>query len=310
MDHRQHQCDVGAGAWLDELVGRLGGGRPQRVDHDDLRPVGAGGLDGRPQVTVGQPGVAGPDDDQAAVAQLERVEPEAGAVGHPHAGADGRAANRPIEQAGAEVVEEPAVHAGHGEQALVAGIAERKDRFGAVLVDHAVQAGGDLGQRVVPRDLLEPALALRADPAQRVEEAVGAVHAVDEAVDLGAQLAVAVRVVGPAADLDGDAVAHGHVPAAGVGAVVVARAVHDLVDRHPRDATHPPHPRVCCIRGPPRGFPSQTLGCAQTLGWAGRRTIRGRGVAQLGTQPGLVAGRGRPPAIGGRGGRGGRRRAR
>ena len=89
------------------------------------------------------------------------------------------------------------------EQALVAGVAERQDRLGAVLVDDAVQAGGDLGQGVVPRHLLEPALALGADPAQRPQDPLRAVHAVEEAVDLRAQLALAERVIGASAQLDG-----------------------------------------------------------------------------------------------------------
>ena len=55
--------------------------------------------------------------------------------------------------------------------------------------DHVVQPRGDLGERVVPRDRLELARSLRPDAAQRVQDAVGAVDAVEEAVDLRAQLA-------------------------------------------------------------------------------------------------------------------------
>ena len=51
-----------------------------------------------------------------------------------------------------------------------------------------------------------------ADAAQRVQDAVRAVDAVEEAVDLRAQLALAVRVVGPAPQLDGDAVLDGDRP--------------------------------------------------------------------------------------------------
>ena len=83
---------------------------------------------------------------------------------------------------------------------------------------------------------LEAAVALGADAAQRVQDPVRAVHAVEEAVDLRAQLALAERVVGPAPQLDGDAALDGGRPAARVRAVVVARAVHDpagsAVERH------------------------------------------------------------------------------
>ena len=128
------------GQRLDELVCRLGGDRADRVDHDDLGAVRPGRLDGRPQVAVGQPGVRAPQQDQPAVAQLEGVEAEAAAVRHAHPVADRRAAHRPQQPAGAEVVEEPAVEAHHRQQALVAGVAERQDRLGAVVGDGVVQA--------------------------------------------------------------------------------------------------------------------------------------------------------------------------
>ena len=105
-----------------------------------LGAVGACRLDGRPEVAVGEAGVRPPQQDQPAVAQLERVEAEAAAVGHAHAVADRRAADRPVEEAGAEVVEEAAVEAGDRQQALVAGVAERQHRLGAVAVDDVVQA--------------------------------------------------------------------------------------------------------------------------------------------------------------------------
>ena len=112
----------------------------------------------------------------------------------------------------------------------------------AVAGDDVVEPLGDLGERVVPRDLLEPALALGPDPAQRVQQAVRAVDAIEEAVDLRAQLALAERVVGPPAQLDGDAVLDGDRPAARVRAVVVARAVDDAWSafEHAGHAT-PPH---------------------------------------------------------------------
>ena len=235
------------GPGLEEPVGGLGGGGADRVDHDDLGAVGAGLLDGRPQVTVGELGVRRPQDDQLGVADLERIHAERRAVGHRHAGADGRPADRAHETARTEVVEEPAADALHGEEALVAGVAERQDRLGAVGVDHVVQARRDLGERVVPRDPLELAAALRPGAPERVQDAVGAVDAVEEAVDLGAQLALAVRVVGVAAELDRDglgrAVVDGHRPPARVGTVVVTGAVHgahpaivrDVPREHRRD---------------------------------------------------------------------------
>ena len=94
VHHRQHQGDVGARQRLDELVGGVGRGRADRVDHDQLGARGSRGLDGRPEVAVRQPGVGAPQQDQPAVTQLQRVETEAAAVGHPHAVPDRGSADR------------------------------------------------------------------------------------------------------------------------------------------------------------------------------------------------------------------------
>ena len=67
VHHRQHQRDVGAGQRLHEPVGAVGGDGADRVDHDDLGPVGPGLLDDRPQVPVGEPGVGAPQQDQLRV---------------------------------------------------------------------------------------------------------------------------------------------------------------------------------------------------------------------------------------------------
>ena len=58
-----------------------------------------------------------------------------------------------------------------------------------MLVDDAMQVGGNIGERFVPGDLLEFAAALGPDSSQWVEEALWAVHPIEESVDLGAQLA-------------------------------------------------------------------------------------------------------------------------
>ena len=88
--------------------------------------------------------------------------------------------------------------------------------------DHVAEARRDLVQRLVPGDALEAALALPPHAPQRVEDAVGAVDAVQVLVDLRAEEALREAVVGVAAD--------GHRPAvldvdrhhAGVRAVVGA----------------------------------------------------------------------------------------
>ena len=178
--------------------------RADRVDHDEPCTVGACLLDHRPQVTVGEAGVRAPEDDQLRVAQLLRSEPLRRAVRHLHAGADGRPADR---------TDEPGARRGGSRSARRTPIARRlwlpASLYGRIAsapcsrIDR-VQAIGDLGERLVPRDLLELAAALRPDPAQRVQEPVRAVDAVEERVHLRAQLALAVRVLRVAAQLHGD----------------------------------------------------------------------------------------------------------
>ena len=161
VDHRQHQGDVGAGQWLDEPVGGLGRDRADRVDDHDPRPVAPGRLDHRPQVTVGQPRVRAPQQDQLRVAQLGRVEALGGAVGRPRAGGGDVAADRPQQPARAQPVPEP-LGEEHRQHALVAGVAVRQHRLGTVLGDERVEAPGDLVERLVPRDAGELAGPLRA----------------------------------------------------------------------------------------------------------------------------------------------------
>ena len=199
---------------------------------DDARAGGPGGLDRRPQVTVREPRVRRPQDDQLAVAQLERVERLAGAVRHRDARrrpsgrtAHGRPGLRPC--GGRTAVERH-----HRQQALVAGAAVRvarpRRRRSSMTRCRLSAIVDSASSHVVGSNSPDP---FGPGAAQRREDAVRAVHAVEEPVDLRAQLALAVRVLLVATQLDGDAVGDGDLPAARVRAVVVARAVHDRVSR-------------------------------------------------------------------------------
>ena len=107
-------------------------------------------------------------------------------------------------------------------------------------VDDLVEPRGDLGERLVPRDLLESALALGADAAQRVQHPVGLYTRSRNLLTFGhsspwlygwsglPRICTATGV-GVRLSIDGD------LPAARVGAVVVARAVDDA--RPSLDAT-------------------------------------------------------------------------
>ena len=122
------------------------------------------------------------------------------------AGDAGAGADGPVEQARAERVEEAAVHAAVGEQAHVAGVRVGQDRLRPVLGGDRAQPLGDRAERLVPRDALEAPLALAAHAPQRVQQAVGAVDALEVAVHLGAEEALREAVVGVAAERDRAAV--------------------------------------------------------------------------------------------------------
>ncbi|CAB4921447.1 unannotated protein [freshwater metagenome] len=225
--HRQGQRAVGARAQRDVLVG--GGGRagPHRVDHDDLGAARAGLGDVGPQVQVRALHVAGPDQDEPGVHQALRVDPGGVADGHRVGGAGPGVAVGPLGDRGTQLREERVAHVEAVEDALGAQVADRHDRLGAELLDGGPQPGGDLADRGVPADPLELPAALGAGAAHREQHPAGVVHPVQVVVDLHAQAAGGVRVVGVAGHLDGDAVGDGHEHRAGVRAVVRAGAADD-----------------------------------------------------------------------------------
>jgi len=153
----QRQGGVGAGPGLDMPVAPGGGGTPIRVDRHQGRPLLASLDHQAPEVAIRVRGVRAPVEDQLAAGDAHRVGSETApthrvlVARRTRRGADG-----PVEHRRAEPVEEPAVEAAGLELAHRPVIAVRQDRLGAV------GRGGDggepvrdLGQGVVPRDLLE-----------------------------------------------------------------------------------------------------------------------------------------------------------
>ena len=184
-----------------------------------------------PEMQVGQLGVRPPQDDEPRVPDLQRIETLGCSVGHLHTGAHRWSANRPHHARRPQPIPESFREA-HCEKALIAGIAVGHDRLGAVAIDDLVEPYGDLGEGVVPRDLLEPAFTLRTDSAERMEDSLVAVHPVEELVDLRAQFALAVRMIGIATHLQSDgcrpAAVDRDVPTTRIGAVMMATAGDDL----------------------------------------------------------------------------------
>ncbi len=104
--------------------------------------------------------------------------------------------------------------------------------------DDRTEALTDLGDGVVPGDRRELAGTLRSGSSQRREDPVGVMYSIEEAVDLGAQLALGDGVVGESTKGNGLTVLHGDLPHTRVGAVVVTRAADDSCSHRANGAVH------------------------------------------------------------------------
>ncbi len=194
MHHRAGQRTVGAGPDQHRQVGLLHGRVHVDVDDDDL---GAAFLAGprrvRHHIDLGVHRIGAPDRHQVGLRHLARI--GAGEL----AGAGDKTGPRRIhadggEEAGiflgvAQPVDAVALHEPHG-----AGVIIRPHRFGAVLRFGADELLGDQIERVIPRDRRKFARALGADAAQRMLQAIGVMHALGVARDLGADHAGRVSI--------------------------------------------------------------------------------------------------------------------
>jgi hypothetical protein len=106
--------------------------------------------------------------------------------------------------------------------------------------DHLAEARRDLVQGLVPGDAREAPLALAPHALQRVQQAVGAVHAVEVLVHLGAEEALGEAVVGVAAEGHRPPVLHVHGHDAGVRAVVGAGHLEAAARRSEGFGAHDP----------------------------------------------------------------------
>jgi hypothetical protein len=178
---------------------------------------------------VGDDAVGAPEEDQPRIDDIFRVEADARADRRPIAHCTRAGTDRPVELCRAETVKEAAVHRPITQQTGVAGVAVRNDRLGATFSGDAAQALGNGGQCLFPGDALEAcAGTLGADPAQRVQQAVGMINALGVEGDLGAQHPCRRGMIGRAGDLEHATIADGYFECAGVGAIVWANAAHPV----------------------------------------------------------------------------------
>ena len=135
VHHPQRERAVGAREELHVLVARGRGARAQRVDADHPAARGAGLLEDRPEVPVGDEGVRAPQQDHAGVPQVLRVH----ATARPLGGDEPRVGRVPAQPArdgaDAEHVEQPLRHRAALQDPLVARVAVGEEGGGAVLVD-------------------------------------------------------------------------------------------------------------------------------------------------------------------------------
>ncbi len=218
---------VGPGIRLDVEIGLHDGPAAVGIDDDEARPAAARTADQVPGVHGRADGVDAPRDDQVSVLEVLRL-----GAHRPAQAAQAvalSAADRPLQAARAERVEDGVHRAQRREQPHAAEVAVRQDRLAAALGDDGPPPPRDGVQRLVPRDPDELAAALLAVPPEGMEDAVRAVHPLEIAVHLHAQVPAGDRVGRVGRDLDGAAVTYRHEQRTGVGAIVGARGAHDLV---------------------------------------------------------------------------------
>ena len=176
------------------------------VDGDELRAALARLVLDLPKVDVGDGGVRAPVDDVAAIDRGLGVDHRAGAERHVAAGRAGGGADRAVQQARTEAMEEPPVEACIHELAHRAGIAVGQDGLWPVFGGRdLLEPAGDFADGVGPGDALELPVPLLAGAAQGVEQTLGVVDAIEIAGDLLAQEAAREGMVAVAAELDGSA---------------------------------------------------------------------------------------------------------
>ena len=236
VHHAQGQRGIGAGQQRQVLVRLLGRAGAEGIDRDQLRAPPPRLLDEGPQVDVRAHDVGAPGHDEPGIDHRLGVEAHGLADRDRDAGGARAGADRAVEEARPQRAEEAAVHAAVREQPHVPGVGVGQDRLGTVGGDHAAEARGDGVEGLVPRDAREAPLALGPDALHRVQDAVGAVDALEVVVDLRAEEALGEPVIGVAAEAHRAAVLDVHGHDAGVGAVVGTDDLQPLARR--RDRRH------------------------------------------------------------------------
>ena len=184
--------------------------RARAVGIDRRRAARRGGAPPRPgpQVDVRAHDVARPRRRSGARATMASgSKPIVAPIGGLVAGRAGARADGAVEQARPERVEEAPVHAG---VCRACPCCRRRSTAGSTCGPCAAAIGlrtarADLVERLVPRDALEAAFALPAHAAHRVQQPLGAVHAIEVRFTFAHRKPCVNAVLGVAADRHGAA---------------------------------------------------------------------------------------------------------
>ncbi len=197
---------------------------------DEPRAAPLGLLSPRPKMHARGDGVAAPEDDELRLLGELHVDAHARAQGDLVPCRAGRCADRAIQQAGTEPVEESLRHRFSLHQPHRSGVAVRQDLL-RVLRRQRGQALRDRCERLLPADSLEAPFPFPADAAQRMQQSVGVIGPLGVARDLGTEHAGGRTVFGRSGHLERNAVLDVHLERAGVRAIVRAGALDDRLDR-------------------------------------------------------------------------------
>src|SRR5437867_3713625 len=225
VHHGERQRRVGALADHEVEVRLLGGRRAIRIDDDDEGAAGTRLLDERHHVDRRVGRVHAPEDDQVRTHHLLRVVAGDGAQGGAPARVRRVDADRAVQAARTERVEEGVARVVL-DLAHRARVRERQDRLGAVGAEDPAPAPRDLIDRLVPGDRLELAPPLRAHAPERGEDAQRRMNALGVLAHLAADHPLREGMVGVARDTRETAILDGDDEAAGGRAVVRTDGQH------------------------------------------------------------------------------------
>src|SRR6218665_444511 len=228
------------------LIALLRGPRPPWIDRYHPRPSLARRSDERPEVGVRGQRVGAPQEDRARSVEALCIHAHGTTHAVGHADHAGGAANRAIEERGAELVEEPSIHRIVVQEPERAAERVRQDCLRPPHRDDLLEPARDLVERLLPGDRLEAPLTFRAHAAHRVEHAAGMIGTLQVPRDLRAEEAPSRRMIGIASYLDSSASLDRGQNGTGVRAVVRAHAPHDCrawvfgdCGAHPKQCTTP-----------------------------------------------------------------------